>query len=95
MTKNDLIVQVSEVSNLTRIQATAAVEATFDLITRALKAGDEVKIIGFGTFSVTNRRPRAQPAHRRGRSDSGFQGAEILARQRAQGRRKPLGNALG
>jgi DNA-binding protein HU-beta len=58
MTKNDLIVQVSEVSNLTRIQATAAVEATFDLITRALKAGDEVKIIGFGTFSVANRAAR-------------------------------------
>ena len=58
MTKNDLIVQVSEVSNLTRIQATAAVEAAFDLITKALKAGDEVKIIGFGTFTVANRAAR-------------------------------------
>jgi DNA-binding protein HU-beta len=58
MTKNDLIVQVSETSNLTRIQATAAVEATFDLITKALKAGDEVKIIGFGTFTVANRAAR-------------------------------------
>jgi DNA-binding protein HU-beta len=58
MTKNDLIVQVSETSNLTRLQATAAVEAAFDLITRALKAGDEVKIIGFGTFSVSNRAAR-------------------------------------
>jgi len=58
MTKNDLIVQVSETSSLTRLQATAAVEATFELMTRALKAGDEVKIIGFGTFSVSNRAAR-------------------------------------
>ena len=55
MNKNDLIARVSEVTQLSRNDATRAVEAVLDLITGAMKQGDEVKLVGFGTFAVTNR----------------------------------------
>ena len=55
MNKNELISDVAEKTGLTKAAAGEAVDATFDAITAALKGGDEVRIIGFGNFSVTNR----------------------------------------
>jgi DNA-binding protein HU-beta len=55
MNKNDLIATVAERTGLSKTGAGEAVEATFDAITKALKAGDEVKIIGFGNFTVSKR----------------------------------------
>jgi len=56
MNKNDLISAVAESSGLTRNDATKAVEGVFDAITGALKKGDEVRLVGFGTFSVAKRK---------------------------------------
>lgn len=56
MNKNDLISAVVDTSGLTRGDATKAVEGVFDAITGALKKGDEVRLVGFGTFSVANRK---------------------------------------
>jgi DNA-binding protein HU-beta len=53
--KADLIAQVANDSSLPKAQAASAVDAVLDTITGALKGGDEVKIAGFGTFSVANR----------------------------------------
>jgi len=53
--KADLIAQVANDSSLPKAQAATAVDATLDAITAALKGGDEVKIAGFGTFSVAER----------------------------------------
>jgi DNA-binding protein HU-beta len=58
MTKNELIAAVADTSRLTKIEAARAVEATFDIITGALKQRDEVKLVGFGTFSVIQRAER-------------------------------------
>ncbi|WP_350333932.1 HU family DNA-binding protein [Coralliovum pocilloporae] len=55
MNKNELIAKVAETSELSKAAAGQAVEATFDAIADALKSGDEVRIIGFGNFSVTER----------------------------------------
>lgn len=55
MNKADLIAQVANDSSLPKAQAATAVDATLDAITAALKGGDEVKIAGFGTFSVAER----------------------------------------
>ncbi len=55
MNKADLIAQVANDSSLPKAQAASAVDAVLDTITGALKGGDEVKIAGFGTFSVANR----------------------------------------
>ena len=55
MKKNDLIVQVAGKSGLSKADAGKALDAVLDTITSALASGDEVRIIGFGTFSVSNR----------------------------------------
>lgn len=55
MNKNDLIAKVAAGANLSKSDAGDAVEATLNSITDALKAGEEVRLVGFGTFSVTQR----------------------------------------
>ncbi len=55
MNKNDLIAEVADRTGLSRADATKAVDYVFDTITDALKKGDEVRLVGFGTFTVSNR----------------------------------------
>jgi len=55
MNKNDLIAAVAEATGLSKAAAGQAVDATFDAITASLKKGVEVKVIGFGNFSVAKR----------------------------------------
>ena len=55
MNKNDLIAAVAEKTGLTKAQAGEAVDAALDAITGTLKSGGEVRIIGFGNFSVSER----------------------------------------
>ena len=59
MNKTELSSTVAKQANLTQAQAKAAVEATLDAIATALKEGDKVALLGFGTFSV-NERPERQ-----------------------------------
>ena len=56
MNKQELIAQVAETSGLAKGDAIKAVEAVFDSISAALKRGDEVRLVGFGTFSVSSRK---------------------------------------
>lgn len=56
MNKNDLIGAVADASGLSKSQASSAVESVFDAISAALKKGDEVRLVGFGTFSVARRK---------------------------------------
>lgn len=56
MNKNELIAAVADKTSISKGDATAAVEAVFDVITGALKEGDEVRVVGFGTFVVTQRK---------------------------------------
>jgi DNA-binding protein HU-beta len=56
MNKNDLIGAVAEAAGLTRSDAASAVEGVFDAITGSLKKGDEVRLVGFGTFTVARRK---------------------------------------
>jgi len=53
--KNDLVAHVSAQAGLSRADATKAVDAMFDGITASLKEGDEVRLVGFGTFAVSSR----------------------------------------
>ncbi|MBG51913.1 MAG: HU family DNA-binding protein [Alphaproteobacteria bacterium] len=55
MNKNDLIAVVADQSGLSKADATKAVDCVFDTITASLKGGDEVRLVGFGTFNVTRR----------------------------------------
>ncbi|WP_438432328.1 HU family DNA-binding protein [Gorillibacterium sp. sgz500922] len=58
MNKTDLITKVAETSELSKKDATKAVEAVFDAITEALQAGDKVQLVGFGNFEVRERSAR-------------------------------------
>ena len=55
MNKNELIDAGALTANLKKDDAETAVDAVFESITAALKNGDEVRLIGFGTFSVSER----------------------------------------
>ena len=56
MNKNDLVAAVAGSSNLSKADAAKAVDGVFDSITSALRSGSEVRLVGFGTFSVANRK---------------------------------------
>jgi DNA-binding protein HU-beta len=57
--KSDLVNSIADsVEGITRKQAVAAFEAIFDAMTEALKAGDTVKVPGFGSFAVSQRDAR-------------------------------------
>ncbi len=56
MNKNDLISAVAETSGLSKSDASNAVESVFNAITKSLSGGEEVRLIGFGTFSVAKRK---------------------------------------
>jgi len=53
--KNDLIAAVSDSADLSKADASKAVDAVFDSVATALKGGATVRLVGFGTFSVTQR----------------------------------------
>ena len=55
MNKEDLIGQVASSVGLSKADAAKSVDAVFSNITSSLKDGNEVRIVGFGTFLITNR----------------------------------------
>ncbi len=55
MNKNDLIAEVADATGLTKADAAKAVDAVLDSVTNSLKKGDEVRLVGFGTFTVAKR----------------------------------------
>jgi DNA-binding protein HU-beta len=58
MNKIELIEQVAQISELTKKDSTKAVEAVLDTILTTLKNGEKVELIGFGSFSVSERSAR-------------------------------------
>lgn len=58
MNKNDLVAAVAESAGLSKSDAGKAVDAVFDAISGALKKGDDVRLLGFGTFAVAERAAR-------------------------------------
>ncbi len=56
MNKNELVASVATASGLSKADAGRAVDGVIGAITGALKSGGDVRIVGFGTFSVANRK---------------------------------------
>ena len=54
MNKTDIVNVVADATEKTKKEVDAIVSATFEAIANALKAGDKVQLIGFGTFEVKN-----------------------------------------
>ncbi len=55
MNKSELVSAVADKSGLTKTDAASAVDAVFDAIQSELKNGGDVRLIGFGNFSVSRR----------------------------------------
>ncbi len=53
--KNDLVAAVAAAAGLSKVDAASAVDGVFSSITDALSSGDDVRLVGFGTFSVAQR----------------------------------------
>lgn len=68
MNKAELIESVAGSANLSKADATRAVDAVIDNITSALKKGQQVSVVGFGTFSVKHRAARSGRNPRTGES---------------------------
>jgi len=58
LTKKELADEVSKAADLKKKDAEAAVDAMLDSITKALKKGQKVQLVGFGTFEVRKRKAR-------------------------------------
>jgi DNA-binding protein HU-beta len=69
MTKAELISKIAEDAGLTKATAGLALESFLEGVTKTLKSGDKLTLVGFGTFSVSKR------AARKGRNP--FTGEEI------------------
>ena len=58
MNKTELIEKIAASAKLTKADSKKALDATIDAIAGALKKGDKVQLVGFGTFSVTKKPAR-------------------------------------
>lgn len=75
MNKATLIAKIAEKSELNKKQAEAALNAFTDTVVEALKEGDKIQLVGFGTFEVKER------AARIGRKPSTGETIEIPAKK--------------
>jgi len=58
MNKAELVEKIAEGAELTKVQAQKALNSFIAATTTALKAGDKITLVGFGTFSAVNRAAR-------------------------------------
>ena len=58
MTKEELIEKITKDVSLSKADAGRALNAVVDNIVKALKKGDKVTLVGFGSFSVSKRKAR-------------------------------------
>jgi len=67
MTKADLVAKVAEIG-ITKKQAAVAMDALIGAVKDSLAKGEKVSLIGFGTFSVKNRKARTGRNPRTGKA---------------------------
>jgi len=58
MNKGDLITKISDEVGISKTQANAAIDAFTEAVTKTIKGGGKVTLVGFGTFSVGKRSAR-------------------------------------
>jgi DNA-binding protein HU-beta len=56
MNKNELIAEIADATDLSKAKAAEALDAFTSLIAKALASGDEIRLVGFGTFTVVQRK---------------------------------------
>ena len=90
MNKAEFVHHVAEAAGLTKVDAAKAIDAVIGVIEAALKKGDSVAIVGFGTFSVRKRAARSgrNPQHRSHHQDQGLEDSCLQGWQGTEGRDK-------
>ncbi len=78
MNKAELVSKLAEDVGLTKVQATAALNSFIEGVTKTLKSGDKLTLVGFGTFSVSKR------AARKGRNPATGEVIKIKAKKVAK-----------
>jgi DNA-binding protein HU-beta len=78
MTKAELVAKVAKDAKTTKATAGKSLDAVIEGITKALKKGDRVTLVGFGTFSVSKRKART------GRNPQTGKAIKIAARKVAK-----------
>ena len=78
MNKNDLVSAVSGSAGISKADAGKAVDGVFDNIASSLQAGNDVRLLGFGTFSVADRKATT------GRNPQTGESIQIPARRNAK-----------
>ena len=68
MNKSDLVAKISEKSELSKKDSEKALNAFMDAVTEALKEGQKIQLIGFGTFEVRERKARTGRDPRSGKT---------------------------
>ena len=58
MNKSEFVGAIADAAEMTKVDAAKAVDAMVEVITKALKKGDTVSLVGFGTFAVRKRAAR-------------------------------------
>lgn len=55
MNKSDLATEVADIASLSKTDAKVVVDAVFEVITKTIAKGEEVRLVGFGTFTTSRR----------------------------------------
>ena len=76
MNKTELINAIAENAGLNKADAKKALDATISAISEALKKGDKIALVGFGTFSVNERPARTNEFDHRGNDSEIAAGSE-------------------
>ena len=58
MNKSELVDQIAKTAEVTKAEAERTLSALIETVTNALKAGDDVALVGFGTFKISDRAAR-------------------------------------
>ena len=58
MNKAELVARIAEDAGITKTQANASIDSFVDAVTKTLKKGEKVTLVGFGTFTVSKRLAR-------------------------------------
>jgi DNA-binding protein HU-beta len=75
MNKAELVAKIAQDTGLTKVQATAALESFMDGVSKGLRSGKRITLVGFGTFTVVRR------AARKGRNPATGEAIKIKAKK--------------
>ncbi len=78
MNKGELIAKIAEDAGVTKVQAGAALNSFIESVTKTVKKGDKLTLVGFGTFSLSKR------AARKGRNPQTGETIKIKAKKIAR-----------